>query len=191
MKMLDFTVSHLLSQTRKKNANPGGGALISLIGNLAINLLLMMDRKDYKENNSKAKESKEKLLAISKKLEVIMQDDIDKVDIFIKALKDKENQDIIKKKNLDLIDPPRQTIDLLLQAMEISKFFLKEGRLETISDGEIANRLMKEAVFSSIINIEINLAYVDYEFDKEKITKEVEKLYMENEKIIEGRKKWN
>ena len=39
-KMIDFSVDHLIENTRKKTANPGGGAITSLVGNLGLNLIL-------------------------------------------------------------------------------------------------------------------------------------------------------
>ncbi|MDD7305430.1 MAG: cyclodeaminase/cyclohydrolase family protein [Peptoniphilaceae bacterium] len=189
--MIDFTVDKLLEQTRKKNANPGGGALVSLIGNLAINLLLMVDRKSYPTINLeiKAQYRKKRLLEISKRLEEVMQEDIDKINILLKAYKNEADQKEIEIKTLSAIKPPRQTIDLVLEAMDISDFFLENGRIEAISDGQIANRLMKEAVMSSIINIEINQKHVTYDFDKEYIINRCNKLYDRNVEIIKGRNK--
>lgn len=190
--MINFTVAKLIEQTRKKNANPGGGALVSLIGNLGINLMLMMDRKVYKEENleKEATKIRAKLLKISKRLEEVMQEDIDNVDILLKAYKHRGTKEEIQKKTIDAIMPPLETIRLILEAMEISEFILKNGKKETISDGQIASRLMKEAVISSIINIEINQKHIDYTFDKEGIIDKCESLYKRNEEIIKGRNKW-
>lgn len=189
--MIDFTVGQLIEQTRKKNANPGGGALVSLIGNLGINLLLMMDRKVYKQENLEIEASKirTKLLKISKRLEEVMQEDIDKVDVLIKAYKNGDIKEEIQRKTRDAIKPPLETIKLILEAMELSEFILKNGKIETISDGKIASRLMKEAIISSIINIEINQKHIDYTFDKEGIINKCESLYKRNEEIIKGRNK--
>lgn len=189
--MIDFTVGHLIEQTRKKNANPGGGALVSLIGNLAINLLLMMDKKTYEnpEIEKNAINIRKKLLDISKKLEFVMQDDIDKVDLLVKAYKNKESQQEINKKTLDVIKPPEETINLVIEAMELSNFILENGKLNTISDGEIATRLMKETVLLSIINIDINRKNITYKFEKNKIIEKCRMLYERNMKIIEGRNK--
>lgn len=189
--MIDFTVGQLIEQTRKKNANPGGGALVSLIGNLGINLLLMMDRKVYKQENieKEAIKIRSKLLKISKRLEEVMQEDIDKVDVLVKAYKDGSNEEVIQKKILDVIKPPIETINLVLEAMEISDFILKNGKMSTISDGEIASRLMKEAVISSIVNLEINQKHVNYSFDKQGIIEKCENLFKRNEEIIRGRNK--
>lgn len=189
--MIDFTVAKLIKESRKRTANPGGGALVSLVGNLGLNILLMMDKKDYEDFdlNQKSRESKNKLLAISKKLEDLMQEDIDMVGILLKAYKDGEDRKLIEKKTLAAIRPPRQTIDLMFEAMEIASFFLEYGSIIAISDGEIGLRLMREALMSSIINIEINQKLVSYDFDKKAIIEKCQILYNKNQEIIERRKK--
>lgn len=188
--MIDFTVEELIKQTRRKDANPGGGALVSLIGNLAINLLLMMDKKDYGDENldKEAKKHRTELLAISKRLEEVMQEDIDNISSLLEAYKNNEDKKSLEKKTLKAIEPPKNTIDLVLRAMEVSSFFLENGKLSTISDGEIGLRLMREAVMSSIINIEINQKQVFYEFDKKAVIEKCQKLYDSRKRIIEGRK---
>src|SRR5699024_9909729 len=107
--------------------------------------------------------------------------DIDKVDVLIKAYKNGDIKEEIQRKTRDAIKPPLETIKLILEAMELSEFILKNGKIETISDGKIASRLMKEAIISSIINIEINQKHIDYTFDKEGIINKCESLYKRNE----------
>lgn len=188
--MIDFTVGELIEQTRRKDPNPGGGAITSLIGNLGVNLLFMMDKKTYEDENleKKAQPIRKRLMEISKELEGLMQEDIDRVRDLIDAYKNGEEREKIEKKTLDAIEPPRKTIDLALEALEISDFILENGTKGTISDGEIGTRLLKESVMSSIINIEINQNNVDYSFDKEKVIGRCETLFDRNIKIIEGRK---
>ena len=71
MKLIDMDVATLISQSRKANANPGGGAILILISNLAINLCLMMDKDDFGNLSEKANVSRETLLHISKQLSLI------------------------------------------------------------------------------------------------------------------------
>ncbi len=189
--MIDFTLGHLIEQTRKKNANPGGGALVSLIANLGINLLFMMDKKKYEDPDleKEAVKIRAKLLKISKRLEEVMQEDIDRVNSLIDAYKSGQSKKVIEEKTLAAIGPPRETIDLSFEAMDLAGFILKNGKMDTISDGEIGIRLIKEAVFSSIINIEINQKQIDYDFDKDTIVEKCEKLFEKNLEIIKGRNK--
>lgn len=189
MKMSDFSVSHLIEQTREKSANPGGGAIVTLVGNLAVNLLLMMDKKNYHDLNHLADKKRKNLLKISDNLKLIMQDDIDSVSEMLTAYRKNMSKEEIENSLIKCIQAPAKTIEMLLEALDQASFFLENGKNETLSDGEISNRLMKEAIYSSIINIEINQKFVFYEFDKEYIINKCDSLYIKNQKIIERRKK--
>ena len=196
-KMINFSVGELIENTRKKTANPGGGAIASLVGNLGINLILMMSKKDYKDErlNKKSKKIEEKFKNYSKELEDLMQEDIDNVNGLIKACKNKElsNYDeLIKEAN----KAPKRTIELMIIILQDCKFILKNGNILAISDGEIGLRLVKEAINSSFTNLtlnESNLSDESYEkTDYKSIIKFCDKLYDENLKIIKEReKRWD
>lgn len=196
-KMIDFSVDHLIENTRKKTANPGGGAITSLVGNLGLNLILMMAKKDYKDEklNKKSKKIEDKFKKYSEELKELMQEDIDKVNLLIKAYKNK------KIKNYDeyIIEAnkaPKRTIELMIIVLQDCDFILKYGNIDAISDGEIGLRLVKESIHSSFINLilnEENITDPNHEKTNYKsIINFCDKLYKDNMKIIEEReKKWD
>ena len=196
-KMIDFSVDHLIENTRKKTANPGGGAITSLVGNLGLNLILMMAKKDYKDEklNKKSKKIEEKFKKYSEELKELMQEDIDKVNLLIKAYKNKE----IKNYDDYIIEAnkaPKRTIELMIIVMQDCDFILKYGNIDAISDGEIGLRLVKESIHSSFINLilnEENITNPNHEKTNYKsIINFCDKLYKDNMKIIEEReKKWD
>ena len=196
-KMIDFSVEHLIENTRKKTANPGGGAITSLVGNLGLNLILMMAKKDYKDEklNKKSKKIEEKFKKYSEELKELMQEDIDKVNLLIKAYKNKE----IKNYDDYIIEAnkaPKRTIELMIIVMQDCDFILKYGNIDAISDGEIGLRLVKESIHSSFINLisnEENITDPNHEKANYKsIINFCDKLYKDNMKIIEEReKKWD
>ncbi len=196
-KMIDFSVDHLIENTRKKTANPGGGAITSLVGNLGLNLILMMAKKDYKDEklNKKSKKIEDKFKKYSEELKELMQEDIDKVNLLIKAYKNKE----IKNYDDYIIDAnkaPKRTIELMIIVMQDCDFILKYGNIDAISDGEIGLRLVKESIHSSFINLilnEENITDPNHEKTNYKsIINFCDKLYKDNMKIIEEReKKWD
>lgn len=196
-KMIDFSVDHLIENTRKKTANPGGGAVTSLVGNLGLNLILMMAKKDYKDEklNKKSKKIEEKFKKYSEELKELMQEDIDKVNLLIKAYKNKE----IKNYDDYIIEAnkaPKRTIELMIIVMQDCDFILKYGNIDAISDGEIGLRLVKESIHSSFINLilnEENITDPNHEKTNYKsIINFCDKLYKDNMKIIEEReKKWD
>lgn len=193
-KMIDFSVDHLIENTRKKTANPGGGAITSLVGNLGLNLILMMAKKDYKDEklNKKSKKIEDKFKKYSEELKELMQEDIDKVNLLIKAYKNKE----IKNYDDYIIEAnkaPKRTIELMIIVMQDCDFILKYGNIDAISDGEIGLRLVKESIHSSFINLilnEENITDPNHEKTNYKsIINFCDKLYKDNMKIIEERKK--
>lgn len=195
--MIDFTVGNLIVNTRKKTANPGGGAITSLVGNLGLNLILMMAKKDYGDEklNKKSKKIEEKFKKYSKELEDLMQEDIDKVNVLLKAYKDDEinnYDDLIIEAN----KAPKRTIELMIIILQDCSFILEHGKIEAISDGEIGLRLVKEAIHSSFINLTMNEDnLLDKNIEKtnyDSIIKFCDKLYKENKKIIKEREmKWD
>lgn len=196
-KMIDFSVDHLIENTRKKTANPGGGAITSLVGNLGLNLILMMAKKDYKDEklNKKSKKIEDKFKKYSEELKELMQEDIDKVNLLIKAYKNKE----IKNYDEYIIEAnkaPKRTIELMIIVLQDCDFILKYGNIDAISDGEIGLRLVKESIHSSFINLilnEENITDPNHEKTNYKsIINFCDKLYKDNMKIIEEReKKWD
>lgn len=196
-KMIDFSVEHLIENTRKKTANPGGGAVTSLVGNLGLNLILMMAKKDYKDEklNKKSRKIEEKFKKYSEELKELIQEDIDKVNLLIKAYKNKE----IKNYDEYIIEAnkaPKRTIELMIIVLQDCDFILKYGNIDAISDGEIGLRLVKESIHSSFINLilnEENITDPNHEKTNYKsIINFCDKLYKDNMKIIEEReKKWD
>ena len=196
-KMIDFSVDHLIENTRKKTANPGGGAITSLVGNLGLNLILMMAKKDYKDEklNKKSKKIEDKFKKYSEELKELMQEDIDKVNLLIKAYKNNE----IKNYDDYIIEAnkaPKRTIELMIIVLQDCDFILKYGNIDAISDGEIGLRLVKESIHSSFINLilnEENITDPNHEKTNYKsIINFCDKLYKDNMKIIEEReKKWD
>lgn len=196
-KIIDFSVEHLIENTRKKTANPGGGAVTSLVGNLGLNLILMMAKKDYKDEklNKKSRKIEEKFKKYSEELKELMQEDIDKVNLLIKAYKNKE----IKNYDDYIIEAnkaPKRTIELMIIVLQDCDFILKYGNIDAISDGEIGLRLVKESIHSSFINLilnEENITDPNHEKTNYKsIINFCDKLYKDNMKIIEEReKKWD
>lgn len=196
-KMVDFSVGELIDNTRKKTANPGGGAVTSLVGNLGLNLILMMAKKDYGDEklNKKSQKLEKKFKKYAEELKDLMQEDIDNVNVLIKAYKDDQINDY-DKYIIDANKAPKRTIELMIIVLQDCDFILKHGKFDTISDGKIGLRLVKEAIHSSFINLvmnEENITDSNYEKTNYKsIINFCDKLYKDNVKIIKEReKKWD
>lgn len=195
--MVNFSVDELIDNTRKKTANPGGGAVTSLVGNLGLNLILMMAKKDYGDErlNKKSQKLEKKFKKYADELKDLMQEDIDKVNVLIKAYKDDHINDY-DKYIIDANKAPKRTIELMIIVLQDCDFILKHGNIAAISDGEIGLRLVKEAIHSSFINLIMNEECISDKNHKKTNYKSIinfcDKLYKDNMKIIKEReKKWD
>lgn len=183
----NFDLETLLKQTRKSDANPGGGAILIIISNLALNLMLMMDRKSWDDKTNQAETNKEEILKLSDTLSSNAQSDVDNFAILMDKIKKNE----ASKEDYFMASKPLLTmIDTNIKALEILKFYLEFGKFSTITDGQIANDILKQTIISALPTIKLNLENFDEKIDLDKYINLANNLHMENTKIIERRKKW-
>lgn len=192
-KLIDFTLSEFIKATRKPTAYPSAGAIASLSGNLGINLILMMAKKDYNDEklNKKGKKIFDKFENYSKELEDLMQDDVEKVNIILEAYKNKDTTNIDKLIN-DANIAPKRSIELMILVLQECDFLLENGKFTTISDGEIGLRMIIECIHSSFVNILMNEKYFNEDsgfekIDYKSIIKYCDSLYEKNMDIIRKR----
>lgn len=190
--LIDFNLKELIEETRKPSANPGGGAITSLVGNLGLNLILMMAKNDYKDErlNIKGKNLKKTFINYSKELEAIMQDDVDNVQGLVKSYKNPPKDshimdELIKKANI----APNRTIEIMIIILNDCEFLLKHGKISTIGDGEIGLRLIKEAIHSSFVNLLMNEKNLSEKKDRDykSIIAYCNRLFDKNMEIIRKR----
>lgn len=181
-----FDLETLLKQTRKSDANPGGGAILIIISNLALNLILMMDRKSWKEKKDQAEINKEEILKLSESLSLNAQDDVDNFAFLMEKIIEGQ---ALEKDYYNASKPLLTMIDTNIKALEILKFYLEFGKISTITDGQIANDILKQTIISALPTIKLNLENFDEKIDLDKYINLANKLHKENTKIIERRKK--
>lgn len=186
-KLSTFDLETLLKQTRKSDANPGGGAILIIISNLALNLILMMDRKSWKEKKDQAEINKEEILKLSESLSLNAQDDVDNFAFLMEKIIEGQ---ALEKDYYNASKPLLTMIDTNIEALEILKFYLEFGKISTITDGQIANDILKQTIISALPTIKLNLENFDEKIDLDKYINLANKLHKENTKIIERRKKW-
>lgn len=181
-----FDLETLLKQTRKSDANPGGGAILIIISNLALNLILMMDKKSWKEKKDQAEINKEEILKLSESLSLNAQDDVDNFAYLMGKIIEGQ---ALEKDYYNASKPLLAMIDTNIKALEILKFYLEFGKISTITDGQIANDILKQTIISALPTIKLNLEKFDEKIDLDKYINLANNLHMENTKIIERRKK--
>lgn len=182
-----FDLETLLKQTRKSDANPGGGAILIIISNLALNLILMMDRKSWKEGKDQAEINKEEILKLSDCLISNAQDDVDN---FLYLMEKIIAGKALKEDYYNASKPLLTMIETNIKALEILKFYLEYGKISTITDGQIANDILKQTIISALPTIKLNLENFDEKIDLDKYINLANRLHKNNITIIERRGKW-
>lgn len=170
MKIIDMSVEKLLSEIKNMRPNPGGGAVVILVANMAVNLINMMG--DVSCETS-----------ISERLTELIQEDVDATKKLIAEIKKKNFEE---KYFIAAAKPQIEMVDISLKALDQFSDILKRGK--NLSDGIIANNLLKEAIRSAMPTIEVNLKYTKETYDYESVLEKCENLYQNNVEIIEGRK---
>ena len=183
-KLNDMDLPTLIKQTRAKEANPGGGAILILVSNLAINLMLMMDKNEWGRHKNQADVSHETIVRFSDELSILMQDDVDYFKTLMVNYKCASKEDFINA-NKSLLS----MIDINIKAMDILSFYLENGKKATLTDGEIANDLLKTANLASLSTIKINMDSINANISYKSIESATESLYKKNKLIIERRNK--
>lgn len=179
--MINMTVGELLNQIKKPTANPGGGAVVILVANMAINLIRMMDKK-----NDSLNVSYETLDDISEKLNILAEEDIKRANELINEFKKKKKVD--RGFFIRAAEPQIEMVRLSLIALENFYPILEQGKKETLSDGVIANNMLKDAIINALPTIKINLSAIDEFYDYEATVSECMSIYNSNIEIIERRK---
>ena len=181
-----FDLETLLKQTRKSDANPGGGAILIIISNLALNLILMMDRKSWKEEKDQAEIYKEEILKLSESLSSNAQDDVDNFSYLMEKIIEGK---ALEKDYYNASKPLLTMIETNIKALEILKFYLEYGKISTITDGQIANDILKQTIISALPTIKLNLENFDEKIDLDKYINLANRLHKDNITIIERRGK--
>ena len=179
--MINMTVGELLHQIKKPTANPGGGAVVIFVANMAINLIRMMDKKIDSLNVSY-----ETLDKISEKLNLLADEDIKRANELISEFKKKRIID--RGFFIRAAEPQIEMVKLSLIALKNFSPILQYGRKETLSDGAIANNMLKDAIMNALPTIKINLSAIDEFYDYEATVSECMSIYNSNIEIIERRK---
>lgn len=181
-----FDLETLLKQTRKSDANPGGGAILIIISNLALNLILMMDRKSWKKEKDQAEIYKEEILKLSENLSSNAQDDVDNFSYLMEKIIEGK---ALEKDYYNASKPLLTMIDTNIKALEILRFYLEYGKISTITDGQIANDILKQTIISALPTIKLNLENFDEKIDLDKYINLANRLHKDNITIIERRGK--
>lgn len=195
----DYKIEEFIKDLASDSPAPGGGSTASLIGSLsgALNSMvysLTIGKKSFEKLDETKKNEmmifkKESEEFINRSIE-LMEEDRDKFGKLMEGYKiPKENNDReekIQKLTIGAMMSPLKMSREALKFYENIKFGITYGNKMLVSDGGVSAILLHATIESSILNVMVNLKYInDLEF-KTEIEKEINEtmkisLYKKNE----------
>ncbi len=169
-----LSIEKYLDYLAAKRPVPGGGSAASLVGSVAIALLLMVinftfGKKEFETIENELKQICTNLEDLKQKFINLIDQDIEaykKLDEAYKKAKD-ENREIshsnIQQALKEAIGPPLQACKYSHQAFKLSLEMLNKTNKLLISDLGIGVWFLKSVFESSLFNIQINLSNIDDE----------------------------
>lgn len=168
--MLEKPVSVFLEKAASRSPAPGGGCAAALAGALgaamaSMSLNFTLGKKGYED----VREEAESLLSVSEsarlKLAELAEKDITSYEKVSAAFRmpaeddsqKKARQAAVREALLDALETPFETASRCMEAMRILPRLSRIGNKNLISDVGVAACLLKAAVESAALNVEINI----------------------------------
>ncbi len=173
---LTKTVGQFLDQLASKAPVPGGGSVAALCGALSAGLVTMVcdltiGKKAYAEVEGQIREYREKAETIRRRLEALMQADVEaygRLAAAYKLPKDTDEQQAdryaaLQEATVTATKVPLEIAEAAAQVMSLAGPVAQMGSKLAVSDAGIAALLSETAVQSALMNVKINLPTLDDE----------------------------
>ncbi|HOX53892.1 MAG: cyclodeaminase/cyclohydrolase family protein [Candidatus Omnitrophica bacterium] len=161
------SVKIYLDDLSAKKPAPGGGSAAALAGALGAALLSMVanftvGKEKYRQFEQEIKSSLSKSEKIRKKLLELV--DLDVI-TYTKVAKSKKKSLALYQKSLkEAANVPLEITKNCIEALELCPILEAKGNKYLVSDVHVARQLLVAAVHSAVVNVRINLPYIE---DKE------------------------
>jgi len=185
--MVDKSCREMLDAISSKAPTPGGGSVAALAGAISCSLAAMVcnltiGKKKYESVEQKMKELLEKAMGIRKRFEELIDEDSKAFDEVMKAFKGGGDKQKAFKKAAEV---PMETASLSKDAMRIAYEIAMHGNKNAISDAGSAAYMAYASFKMAVMNVKINLPYIEDEEFKNMAEDKVAKMEEEIEKIFE------
>ncbi len=175
MELNELTIEEYSLLLEEKKSVPGGGSALSLVLELAIDLMLMVcnftiNKKNYENVQDEIIALKKRLLEMKKQTHNLINEDAKAYIQVMNAFKT-NNVDIISKSSLYACEVPYQLFILTEETEIIGKRIVEIGNKNLISDAYIGIDLCKSIYPGCILNIKCNIDNILENEDKEKYFK--------------------
>ncbi len=179
--LLDTTMGQFLDQLASKAPTPGGGSVAALTGAMAAGLITMVcdltiGKKTYAEFEAEAKAIRERAEAARAELQRLGQEDISVFERLSAAYKLPKTTDAdaatrraaIQTVTKQATEVPLRMARVLVGLVPLCTPLARHGSRLAVSDVGVAAHLIKAAVPSALLNVDINLAVLeDQQFVRE------------------------
>ena len=160
---INKSLKRYLDDLAAKKPAPGGGSAAALTGATGAALLCMVANFTIgKERYRRVEKEIKKILAQSEKImkKLLELVDLD-VTIYKKVAKNKKKSHALYQKSLkEATIVPLNISRFSFQVLRLCPILEKKGNKYLISDVHVADALLRAAVKSAILNVEINLPYI-------------------------------
>jgi formiminotetrahydrofolate cyclodeaminase len=173
-KILDQSLSQFLDNLASKSPTPGGGSIAALSGAMAAGLITMVcdltiGRKQYADFEGEAQRLRERSEALRAELQQLAQADIDAFDHLFAAYKLPRTTDAdaasrraaIQKTTLRATEVPLRIARATVALLPLCAPLVREGNRTAVSDVGVAALMIRAAVPSALLNVEINLGTLE------------------------------
>ena len=185
--MIDKSVKELLDAISSKAPTPGGGSVAALAGAISCSLAAMVcnltiGKKKYESVEEKMKELLEKAMELRRRFEELIDEDSKAFDEVMKAFKEGRDKETAFKKAAEV---PMETASLSKEAMNIAYYVAIHGNKNAISDAGSSAYMAYSAFKMAVMNVKINLPYIEDEKFKNIAEEKIARMEKEIEQTFE------
>ncbi|MCD6474334.1 MAG: cyclodeaminase/cyclohydrolase family protein [Thermoplasmata archaeon] len=185
--MVDKSVRELLDAISSKAPTPGGGSVAALAGAISCSLAAMVcnltiGKKKYADVEEEMKELLEKMRQRRQEFLNLVEEDAKAFDDVMKAYKEGgDEQEALKK----AAKVPYETASNCFAIMDDIFTIAKKGNKNSITDAGVAGYMAHAGFNSALLNVKINLKYIEDENFKKEMEENMEKMMKEMDEKFE------
>lgn len=197
--LLDHPLREFLDALSSGTPTPGGGSVAALAGAMAAGLITMVcdltiGKKQYAEFEAEARSLRERAEALRSELQQLAQDDVSAFNSLSAAYKLPRVTDAdaaarraaIQKVMRHATEVPLQTARAASSLLPLCAPLARHGNRNAASDVGVAALLVRAAVPSALINVEINLAGLEDQIFVRQARAQVEDLTIGLDEEVQG-----
>jgi formiminotetrahydrofolate cyclodeaminase len=197
--ILDWTVRQFLDELASGEPTPGGGSVAAMTGAMAAGLLTMVcdltiGKKQYAEFEPEARALRERAEAARAELQALAQADVEVFGHLAAAYKLPRTTDAdaasrraaIQKVTREATEVPLRIARAVTALLPLCAPLARHGNRSAASDVGVAVLLVKSAVPSALLNVEINLAVLEDTIFVRQTRAQVEDLTIGLDEEVEG-----